>query len=79
MQTTETGHLPQPRAAVRSVFGESEQSRHADEMLAFLEATPLSPDLDWTKDRDFLFHFEAARQIIVRNLLFAAGLRAYSQ
>ncbi len=52
-----------------------EQSKLATEMLAFLESTPLSPDLEWTKDRDFLFHFEAQRQIIVRELLIGAGLR----
>lgn len=52
------------------------QRQLADEMLTFLESTPLSPDLDWTKDRDFLFHFEAARQIIVRRLLMSAGLNS---
>ena len=41
----------------------------------FLESTPLSPDLEWTKDRDFLYHFEAQRQIQVRELLFGAGLQ----
>jgi 2-polyprenyl-3-methyl-5-hydroxy-6-metoxy-1,4-benzoquinol methylase len=54
------------------------QSELAAEMLEFLESTPLSPDLEWTKDRDFLFHFEAARQIFVRELLSGAGLRPES-
>jgi 2-polyprenyl-3-methyl-5-hydroxy-6-metoxy-1,4-benzoquinol methylase len=56
----------------------NEQKELAEEMLTFLESTPLSADLQWTKDRDFLFHFEAARQIIVRKLLSAAGLTAES-
>jgi 2-polyprenyl-3-methyl-5-hydroxy-6-metoxy-1,4-benzoquinol methylase len=56
----------------------TKQRELAAEMLSFLESTPLSPDLEWTKDRDFLFHFEAARQMIVRRLLAAAGLSAES-
>jgi 2-polyprenyl-3-methyl-5-hydroxy-6-metoxy-1,4-benzoquinol methylase len=48
-------------------------------MLAFLEETPLPPDLQWTKDRDFLYYFEAERQIIIRGLLAARGLNSGSQ
>ena len=54
---------------------DAKQSELAAEMLAFLESTPLSPDLEWTKDRDFLFHFEAKRQLLVRELLSGAGLQ----
>jgi 2-polyprenyl-3-methyl-5-hydroxy-6-metoxy-1,4-benzoquinol methylase len=56
----------------------TEQKELAAEMLTFLKSTPLSADLEWTKDKDFLFHFESARQMIVRKLLSAAGLTAES-
>lgn len=43
-------------------------------MLNFLERTPLSPDLHWTRDRDYLFHFEAQRNLLVNNLILKSGL-----
>lgn len=55
---------------------DQKQSALADEMLSFLNANPLTSDLEWTKDWDFLYHFEAARQIIARDLLHAAGISA---
>ena len=54
------------------------QSALAAEMLTFLEETPLTKDLQWTKDLDFLYHFEAERQLIVRDLLDKAGVRPQS-
>jgi 2-polyprenyl-3-methyl-5-hydroxy-6-metoxy-1,4-benzoquinol methylase len=50
------------------------QSKLAAEMLSFLEQTPLTQDLQWTKDWDFLYHFEAERQIIMREMIAAQGL-----
>lgn len=46
------------------------------EMLEFLESTPLSPDLVWTKDEDFLRHFEAERHLLVRDMLYRMGIGA---
>lgn len=54
----------------------SEQKEIADAMLAFLSATPLTPDLEWTKDPVLLYHFESPRSIIVRDSLLQAGLKA---
>lgn len=50
------------------------QSSLADQMLDFLSSTPLPPDLQWSKDRDFLFHFEAARHLIICQMLESAGI-----
>lgn len=51
------------------------QQQLADDMLAFLEATPLAPDLLCTKHKGFLFHFEACRMLIVREMLLDAGFK----
>jgi Methyltransferase domain len=48
----------------------------ASEMLKFLQESPLPSDLGWTKDLDFLYHFEAERQMIVQELLSAAGVKS---
>ena len=71
-----TGHDNSQITATRahSLSGGGKQSQLAEEMLAFLESTPLSPDLEWTKDWDFLYHFEAERQLHVRDLLAKAGV-----
>jgi 2-polyprenyl-3-methyl-5-hydroxy-6-metoxy-1,4-benzoquinol methylase len=79
MRTTRHNKSLQAAATAPSVFGRGKQSQLAKEMLAFLEATPLSPDLAWTKDWDFLYHFEAERQMHVRDLLAKAGVQPDSE
>lgn len=50
------------------------QQQLADDMLAFLESTPLSGSLALNKNKRFLFHFEANRMLIIRNLMLGCGL-----
>jgi 2-polyprenyl-3-methyl-5-hydroxy-6-metoxy-1,4-benzoquinol methylase len=52
----------------------AEQRALAAEMLDFLQFTPLSPDLLATRDRDYLFHFEAPRHLIARQFLLDCGI-----
>jgi 2-polyprenyl-3-methyl-5-hydroxy-6-metoxy-1,4-benzoquinol methylase len=52
----------------------TKQCALAREMLVFLEGSPLTPDLQWTKDWDFLYHFEAERHLIVCEMLTKAGI-----
>ena len=54
------------------------QQQLADDMLLFLEGTPLNASLSWTKDKDFLFHFEASRMLILRNSILEAGFTSES-
>src|SRR5436309_14895305 len=51
-----------------------EAATRAAEMLEFLEKSQLTPDLEWVKGRDFLRYFEAARSLIVRDMLLSAGI-----
>jgi 2-polyprenyl-3-methyl-5-hydroxy-6-metoxy-1,4-benzoquinol methylase len=46
-----------------------------EDIVAFLEALPPSSGLECTKLKDFLFHFEAARLLIVRDMLLACGIK----
>lgn len=52
-----------------------QQSLMAAEMLKFLQESSLPSDLEWTKDLDFLYYFEAERQRIVQELLSTAGVK----
>jgi SAM-dependent methyltransferase len=45
----------------------------ADEMLEFLNGSPLTPDLTWTRDKDFLRHFEAPRMALMRQAIADGG------
>ncbi|MDB6064951.1 MAG: hypothetical protein JWR26_1159 [Pedosphaera sp.] len=47
----------------------------AERMRKFLDELPLSADLEWTKSKTFLFEFEAARMLIVLDILAKAGIK----
>lgn len=50
------------------------QKELADQMLEFLNENPPNPDIEMSKDADFLYHFEAARNLLVRECLKSAGI-----
>ena len=52
-----------------------DQRQMAEEMLAFLNQCPEGPEVSECKDLSFLYHFEAARQLIVREHLYQFGFR----
>jgi len=43
-------------------------------MLAFTSELPSGAGLDWVKDQSFLYHFEAARLLLMRDAILEAGL-----
>ena len=45
----------------------------AEEMLEFLQDIPKDLGLDWTKNLDFLYYFEAARMRLIRDALAKQG------
>jgi 2-polyprenyl-3-methyl-5-hydroxy-6-metoxy-1,4-benzoquinol methylase len=51
------------------------QAELAEAMFHFVKAIPKSADLEWVKDRDFLFYFEAERLLTMRRALLAAGVK----
>lgn len=50
------------------------QSKLAEDMLAFVSNLPAGTGLDWVKDRSFLYHFEAARLLLMREAILEAGI-----
>jgi 2-polyprenyl-3-methyl-5-hydroxy-6-metoxy-1,4-benzoquinol methylase len=54
------------------------QKAVAQEMKSFVEAIPSSANLDWVKDDEFLFFFEAERLLTMRKVLLAAGFQPES-
>ena len=51
------------------------QSELADQMLEFVQAIPGSANLEWVKNRDFLFYFEAERLLSIFRIMADQGLR----
>ncbi|MFM2082373.1 MAG: hypothetical protein RL380_1064 [Verrucomicrobiota bacterium] len=50
------------------------QRELAEAMFAFVAEIPASVGLEWVKDRGFLFHFEAARLLLIRQAMLEANL-----
>lgn len=48
-------------------------------MLEFVRTIPRSADLEWAKDIDFLYYFEAERLLTMRRMLMEMGFRAESR
>lgn len=46
-----------------------------EDMVAFLDELPPNSEMDCNKDKDFLFHFEASRLLLVRDTLLACGVK----
>ncbi len=82
--TATSGSLPaSPKpAAKRSGLATKTRIHHpavsqkaiAAEMLEFLRASPLTSDLEASRNWDYLFHFEANRHLLTRKLVESAGL-----
>src|SRR5882672_6009815 len=51
------------------------QRQLAEEMLAFLNQCPDGAEISECRNESFLYHFEAARQLIVREHLIKAGIK----
>jgi 2-polyprenyl-3-methyl-5-hydroxy-6-metoxy-1,4-benzoquinol methylase len=54
------------------------QKAVAQEMKRFVEAIPPSANLDWVKNDEFLYFFEAERLLIMRKILLSAGFKPES-
>jgi 2-polyprenyl-3-methyl-5-hydroxy-6-metoxy-1,4-benzoquinol methylase len=52
----------------------NERQTLSGEMMTFLKSSPLTEDLYGTRDEDYIFHFEAPRALLVRNMLLKAGV-----
>ena len=52
------------------------QAELADAMLEFVRPIPASANLEWVKERNFLYFFEAERLLKMREALLAAGFNA---
>ncbi len=48
-------------------------------MLDFAREIPVSAGLEWVKDWDFLYHFEAERLLTMREVLLESGFKADSE